>query len=161
MTRVHAINIKLYSPGQRGIPKKSVGWARVTEAGVTGDFNRYRQEAKSGTLDRAVLLLPYETIQDLNAEGWPVKPGDLGENITTIHKPYGSFACGQAYRIGTDAVVRVTEPCHPCNNLKFLDYIGDDRVDEFVRTLVGRRGWYASVISDGIVKRDDPLVRLS
>jgi MOSC domain-containing protein YiiM len=40
----------------------------------------------------AILLIPLETIEELQGEGWPIKPGDIGENFTTEGIPYSSFA---------------------------------------------------------------------
>src|SRR3989344_5386859 len=92
---VHSINIKPETEGERGLPKIPVCEAAVGLDGVVGDYNRSRTERKNCDMDRALLLLPLETLDDLQKEGWPVKPGHLGENITTLGIPYGDFAPGK------------------------------------------------------------------
>jgi hypothetical protein len=81
--RVHQINMKPLTQGERGLPKKPVKEVQVTKAGLDGDFNKYRHEKKNDDPDSAVLLMPLETIRQLNEEGWPIRPGDIGENFTT------------------------------------------------------------------------------
>ena len=91
---VHKINVKTEIAGERGIPKLPVELARFTERGVEGDYNHFRSFWKLGTSSRAVLIIPLEVLADLNNEGWPVKPGDLGENITSRGVSYNFFQIG-------------------------------------------------------------------
>jgi MOSC domain-containing protein YiiM len=156
---VHQVNIKPRTPGERGLPKRPVESVMVTRSGLRGDFNLYRQEELDGDPDSAVLLLPLETILQLNAEGWPVKVGDLGENFTTSGIPYDNFSPGKAFRLG-ESVVEISRACDPCKNLHLLPFTGPSKGPEFVRTMLGRRGWYARVEKEGIVKRGDPVEEL-
>ena len=157
---VHQINVKPQTPGERGLPKKPVDSVFVAKAGLAGDFNLYRQEELKGDPDSAVLLLPLETILQLNAEGWPVKAGDLGENFTTSGIPYDRFSPGRAFRIG-EAIVEVSRACNPCKNLYLLPYTGPSKGPDFVRIMLGRRGWYASVRRGGMVRRGDSIEEAS
>lgn len=162
--RVYQISIKPETAGERGLPKKPVPSARVTYQGLEGDFNRYRHEKKGGDSDQALLILPLETLQQLNDEGWPVAPGDLGENITTVGIPYDSFAPGKRYRMG-DVEIEVSKPCTACTNVYLLPYVGEEKGPAFLRTLthkeggnlVNRRGWYAKVLEEGSAARDDAV----
>lgn len=104
----------------------------------------------------AVLLLPEETLEQLRREGWPVAAGDLGENVTTRGVPYAAFVPGSSWRIG-GATVRITKPCTPCDNLYALPYVGAEKGPAFVRTLLGRRGWFASVDVAGVVRAGDRI----
>ncbi len=153
---VHQINVKPQTRGERGLPKRPVESVMVTKAGLDGDFNLYRQESLQGDPDSAVLLMPLETILQLNAEGWPVEVGDLGENFTTKGIPYSSFAPGRTFRLG-GAVVEVSRACDPCKNLHLLPYTGASKGPDFVRIMLGRRGWYARVRKEGLVRRGDPI----
>lgn len=156
---VHQINVKPQAAGEHGLPKKPVESVNVTKTGLGGDFNVYRQEKLRGDLDSAVLLLPLETILQLNAEGWPVRVGDLGENFTTTGIPYGGFSPGRAFRLGS-VVVEVSRACNPCKNLHLLPYIGSSKGPAFVKTMLGRRGWYARVKREGVVRRGDAIEEL-
>lgn len=153
---VHQINIKPRTRGERGLPKMPVESVRVTKLGLEGDFNLYRHEKLRGDPDSAVLLLPLETILQLNAEGWPVKTGDLGENFTTAGVPYSGFSPGKVFRLGS-AVVEISRACNPCENLYLLPYVGDSKGPGFLKVMLGRRGWYARVRTEGVVRRGDPI----
>ena len=128
----------------------------MTVRGVDGDYNLYRETKRAGDPAMAILLLPEETIADLNREGWPVRPGDLGENVTTSGIPYAAFAPPCRLRVGA-AVLETSKPCVPCDNLFLLPYIGADRGPEFLRTTLGRRGWFAGVVREGAVRRGDRI----
>jgi len=157
--RILALHRKPETPGEHGLPKPTVPSAQVTVSGFVGDFNRWRHEKKQDDPAMAVLLLPQETIEQLNREGWPVRPGDLGENITSSGLPYDAFSPGRRFRAG-GAVLEVTKDCAPCDNLYLLPYVGEARGPEFLQTMKGRRGWYARVVSEGAVHTGDPLVPL-
>ncbi len=157
------LSVKPRAPGERGIPKQNVDTIDVMVGGVVGDYNVHRTEQQGGNPDKAVLLLPNETLQDLRREGWRVLPGYLGENITTAGLRPDSFVAGDRYRIGTtphSPVLEISEPCTPCVNLQALPCIGEARVQEFMRALQGRRGWYARVIREGMVQRYDNIARV-
>jgi len=152
--RIYRINIKSNTPGQRGLPKRSVESALVTRMGVGRDFNRHRHEKKGDDPDMALLLLSLETIQELNEEGWPIQPGDIGENITTVGIPYDSFTTGKKYRLGA-AEIQISQRCDPCRNLYLLPYVGDEKGPNFLKTMLGRRGWYARVLTEGQIRERD------
>ena len=156
---VHQINVKPRTDGERGLPKKPVDSVLITRAGLAGDYNLYRQKELDGDPDSAVLIIPLETILQLNAEGWPVKNGDLGENFTTQGIPYDQFSPGKTFRIG-EAVVQISRACNPCKNLYLLPFTGPAKGQQFVKTMLGRRGWYARVTAEGRVRRGDPVVEL-
>jgi MOSC domain-containing protein YiiM len=153
---VEQINVKPLRKGERGIPKLPVEATSLTRKGAEGDYNVYRQEKKRGDPDSAILLIPIETIRDLNSEGWPVKPGDLGENITTSGIPYSYFEVGKTFTLG-QAVLQVSRACDPCENLFVLPYVGTAKGPKFLKTMLGRRGWYARVIREGKVNRGDSI----
>lgn len=158
---VHQINVKPKTPGQRGLPKLPVTEARVTSEGVGGDFNVYRSEKLPGDRDQALLLMPIEMIMALNAEGWTVESGHLGENITTQGIPYGEFAPGKTYTVGGEVVVQVSKACPPCRNLYDLPYVGREKGPAFLRTMVDRRGWYARVLREGAIRVGDLIEEIA
>ncbi len=92
------VNIKSKVPGERGLPKYSVKHSYATAQGLDGDYNIFRQTKKKGDKDMALLVYPIETIQELNQEGWPVQPGDVGENLTVKGFAHDTFKVGQRIR---------------------------------------------------------------
>jgi MOSC domain-containing protein YiiM len=153
------VNRKSQTPGERGLPKVAVPEAYVRTAGVEGDYNVYRHDVSHDDLGMAVLIVPSETLEGLRKEGWPVRPGDLGENVTSSGIPYDAFAPGRRFRVG-GTLLEVSKPCTPCDNLYLLPYVGAVRGPEFVRTMIDRRGWYARVVKEGIVRPGDPIERV-
>lgn len=153
---VRQINVKPMTPGERGLPKKPVGSAWLSAVGVSGDFNVYRHEERADDPDCALLVMPIETLVELNSEGWPIRPGDLGENLTTAGIPYSSFRVGKSFRAG-GATFQVSKACDPCDNLFLLPYVGKARGPKFLKTMLGRRGWYARVLKEGRVKAGDAI----
>ncbi len=151
------INLKPEKPSERGLPKSRVSAAFVTRIGLSGDFNRWRHEKDGDNPDQAVLLIPREMIEKINREGWPIRPGDLGENFLTTGMEYGTFQVGKRYRIGKEVEVEISKPCEPCRNLYLLPYVGDEKGPEFIRTMRGRRGWYARVVKEGKVEIGDTI----
>ena len=157
--RIYQINVKPAIPGQRGLPKSPVESVEVTRAGLVGDFSVSRQSKRQGDPDSAVLLMPLEMISQLNSEGWPIKPGDLGENFTTTGLRYDQFSPGKAFWLG-DATVVVSRACNPCKNLFLLPYVGEANGPRILETTLGRRGWYANVSVEGRVSRGDTVEEL-
>lgn len=156
---VYQISIKPVTPGEHGLPKKPVNTVQVTVHGLVGDFNHFRHEKHHDDPAMAVLIFPLETILQMNQEGWPVRPGDVGENFTTKGIPYEHFSLGQQYRVG-GVVIEVSKVCTPCKNLKNLYYVGEERKADFIKTMLGRRGWYARVLKEGTVEVNDNIKQI-
>ncbi|HXW67221.1 MAG TPA: MOSC domain-containing protein, partial [Thermoplasmata archaeon] len=104
------LSLKPETPGERGLPKRSVEHVRLKHTGLEGDFNRYRHEEKHDDPAMAVLILPLEIIEEFRREGWPVRPGDFGENITSKGIPNAQYAVGRSFEVG-GALVEITKPC--------------------------------------------------
>src|SRR5689334_4224258 len=116
----------------RGIPKRPVDELVITVDGVEGDFNRWRTEKAGGDPDQAVLLLDKGILEQLQTEGWPVNPGDLGENLLVAGLS-GSLAPGVRVRAG-EVELEISKRCDPCVVLYGLPYVGVARGPAFVRT---------------------------
>lgn len=140
--------------GREGLPKRPVDRAIVKRAGLVGDLNRWRHKEAHDDAAMAVRLMPIETIQELNGEGWPIKPENNGENFTTAGIPYDAFVAQARYRIGTTVLI-ITKACDPCSNLHH-----PLRGQGHVKTIYQRRGWYASVEQEGEVLKGDAIEQL-
>jgi MOSC domain-containing protein YiiM len=148
--RLVQLSLKPKEGRDRGIPKRPVSTLTISAEGVEGDFNRWRTEKADGDRDQAVLLLNQEILTDLNAEGWPVQPGDLGENLLIADLPSDALAPGTVLSLG-EVVLEVSKACDPCRILFNLPYVGSERGPKFLRVMHGRRGWYARVLNGGTV----------
>jgi MOSC domain-containing protein YiiM len=160
--KVIQVNIKSKTANEVGLPKKKVLTAYFSKKNVGEDHNNYRMTLSRERIDnRPVLIYPIELINQLNSEGWAVKPGDLGENITTKDIIYDKLIPGSKYQLGEKVVIEITEVCKPCSNLSVLSYVGEEKVNEFIKTLVGRRGMFAKVLQEGEVHMGDEIKEIS
>tara|TARA_Y100000590_G_scaffold15279_1_gene18353 strand:- start:973 stop:1485 length:513 start_codon:yes stop_codon:yes gene_type:complete len=153
---VYQLNVKPRLKGERGIPKYKTDTLFVSHTGANRDYNHHRSTKDDNNLNKALLLLPIETIESLRSESWPVEPGDLGENITTSGIRYSEFKVGLKFKAGS-VTFQISEENTPCTVLHNLHYVGKDKVNRFVRTMMGRRGWYASVIETGEIQVGDSI----
>jgi hypothetical protein len=102
------------------VPRPSV--TLVAGNGIKGDAHygpfvkhRYlvRRNPRSANV-RQVHLMPSETLVSLRAAGYDVRPGKLGENITTAGLDLESLALNTELRIGASARIRLTGLRTPC-----------------------------------------------
>ena len=151
MTEAHVAQLSV-SPG--GLPKRAVAEALVTRLGLAGDTQRNLEH--HGGPARAVCLFPLEAIQALAAEGHPIVPGALGENVTTAGLDWSVVVPGARLRLGPGVLLEVTTFTSPCFNLAPL-FQGRN----FSRVSQKRHpGWsrvYARVLAEGAVHPGDPV----
>jgi MOSC domain-containing protein YiiM len=69
---------------------------------------------------RQVHLIHAELLDELHAGGFTVKPGDMGENITTRGVDLLELPTGTRLHLGADAVVEITGLRNPCAQLDRL-----------------------------------------
>src|SRR3954468_13106895 len=111
--RIVQLSLKPREGRARGLPKRAVGQLTITTDGVEGDFNRWRTEKANGDPDQAVLLHSVEGLAQLRAEGWPIEPGDLGENLTVADLPGDLLRPGARIESGA-VILEVSKACDPC-----------------------------------------------
>ncbi len=151
------------SPG--GLPKRAIRRAMVTPLGIEGD--RHNHPAIHGGPRKALLLIASETVAALQADGYPVEAGSLGENLTTEGLDPKTMRAGQRYRIGHDVIVELTQPRGPC---KALDVYGADlparvydkrvKAGDSASPKWGLSGFYASVAAGGEILPGAPIFLL-
>ncbi len=67
---------------------------------------------------RQVHLIHAELFDELAARGFDIRPGDLGENVTTRGIDLLGLPRGALLRLGGDAVVEVTGLRNPCSQIE-------------------------------------------
>lgn len=157
MATVAGVFVKPRVAGEYGLPKHLVDGADVLASGLRDDYNNYRQEELHGDPDSAVLLLTEGILETLRSEGWPVRPGDLGENLLLRGVAYDELAPRRELQVGGELRLATTRACDPCRRLETLPYVGEEKGPDFRRTMLGRRGWYARVIRPGRVQVGDAV----
>jgi MOSC domain-containing protein YiiM len=139
---VLAVNI---SPG--GIPKRPQESARALKHGLIGDG---RNHAKHIRPDRAVSLWDCEILEQLFNEGFStLAPGTAGENLTVRDLKVQAMSPGTLLRIG-ETVLKLEQPRKPCYVLDAID----SRLKEVI---VGRCGYMASVLREGVIRPGMPI----
>ena len=140
------------SPG--GVPKRPVESADVTAGGVAGDAQRDLEH--HGGPDRALCLFPMELIRTLQAEGHPIAPGQIGENLTVEGLDWDTVAPGARLLLGEDVLVEVTRYTSPCGNIRAA-FTGGNYARVSQKRHPGASRVYARVLRTGAIRRGDPV----
>jgi MOSC domain-containing protein YiiM len=146
-----------------GIPKRPIPEGHATVHGLDGD--RWAHPQFHGGPQQAILIICQEALDDLKAQGFPVFPGAMGENITVEGIDHRQFRIGQRWRIGR-AWVELTKIRVPC---KTLDVYGKGTIQKAVydkqvkagdptSPLWAKGGIYAAVVTEGLIRAGDPVL---
>ena len=140
------------SPG--GVPKLPVERAWVGRLGLEGDA--HREDTVHGGPLRAVCLFSIEAIERLQAEGHPVEPGSVGENLTTTGVEWSTLPSGTRARIGDELLIELLAPAMPCDTQRPNFLRGQiNRISSVLHPSDSRM--YARVLREGEVRPDDPI----
>jgi MOSC domain-containing protein YiiM len=136
-----------------GVPKRPLRQAEVHKQGLTGD--KQNNTKVHGGPDRAVCLYSLERILALQAEGHPIFPGSIGENVTITGLDWDEIVPGVRLRIG-DVILEITRYTTPCNQIEesFAD-LDSQRISHKKHP-----GWsrvYARVLQTGTLKIGDSV----
>ncbi|HLN79148.1 MAG TPA: MOSC domain-containing protein [Nocardioidaceae bacterium] len=135
--------------------------------GVEGDAHcgttvrhRYDRRRDPNRLNlRQVHLIATELIDELAQNGHALRPGDLGENVTTTGVDLIGLPLGTVLRLGDEAQIHLTGLRTPCRLIDGLQpglmqrMWGRDEAGRRIR----RAGVMAVVMSGGVVRAGDPL----
>jgi MOSC domain-containing protein YiiM len=139
-----------------GVPKLALRNTGVTSRGLVGD--RQRNLRHHGGPDRALCLYSLESILALQAEGHPVYPGSLGENLTITGLDWGLMCPGTRWRLARDLLIEIVSYTMPCSTIA-ASFVGG----QFMRASQEKHpGWsrvYARVLSPGTIQIGDPVTR--
>lgn len=132
--------------------------------GLEGDAHAHPRY--HGGPQQALLLVSEEDLDALKAQGWPLFPGALGENLTTAGLDFRGVRIGQRYRAG-EAIVEITKVRQPCGTLDVYGAgIQSAVFDRAVKAgdaaspKWGLAGFYAAVIQPGWIRTNDIIVLL-
>lgn len=147
------------SPG--GVPKRSIPSGIVTSLGVTGDGHAHPEI--HGGPRKAILLITSEGLDELKERGFPLFPGALGENLTTLGLNRRDVRIGQRYRIG-EVLLEIVKVRAPCDTLSVYGhgiqraiYDQEVKAGNIASPLWGLSGFYASVLQTGTIHPGDPI----
>ena len=130
------------------MPKLPVKEAMVSVDGVEGDWQKNRKV--HGGPNRAICVYSEELYEGLRGDGVKVKNGDVGENFTTRGINLQHLKKGDRLAVG-ECVIELTDIRVPCFQLKKWDV-------DLPELIVGRSGWVAKVVKEGMVRQGDEVV---
>ncbi len=139
----------------------------LTGLGVVGDAHlgvtvKHRSRvAKDPTQPnlRQVHLLHEELFDELKAKNFTVRPGDMGENVTTRGIDLLGLPTGTRLHLGNTAVVEITGLRNPCVQIDhFQQGLMAATLDkDSAGNLIRKAGVMSVVVVDGDVRPGDPI----
>ncbi len=155
------------SPGHEFSKQTSESITLRAGLGVEGDAHmgarvKHRSRVAKDPMQpnlRQVHLIASELLDEVNAKGYCVSPGDLGENVTTAGLDLISLPVGTSIRIG-DAVLALTGLRNPCPQIKaFGEGLQGEMLDhDESGKLVRKTGVMAVVLRGGEVRASDEIL---
>lgn len=163
MAQVMAVCKKM----EPGLPKEVVEAIQVLpDYGVVGDYhagslvrNRYliRKDPLRPNV-RQVLLSDTGIMADLHAQGIPLKPGDLGENVVLEGVAVMALLPGTQLDIG-EALLEITEARAPCSQLNAVHPRLQAAVTRAADAVPRwNAGMFARVVRGGWIRTGDAVV---
>jgi MOSC domain-containing protein YiiM len=139
----------------------------ITGRGIEGDAHlgekakhRYRARFHPTAPNlRQVHLIHAELFEELAEKGFNVKPGQMGENITTRQLDLLALSKGTRLALGDEAVVELTGLRNPCILLdRLMPGLMKAVLDrDATGKLIRKAGVMSIVIKGGMVRADDPI----
>jgi MOSC domain-containing protein YiiM len=146
--RIHQINVS-----RGGVPKLAVPSAVVTAEGIRGDFH---DDSNHGGPLAALCLFTVEEIALLQAEGHPMVPGSVGENITLEGVERDALVPGARLALGDEVEIELTSYTTPCKTIAGAFADGDfTRISQKLHP--GESRVYARVHRGGEIRSGDPV----
>jgi len=108
---------------------------------------------------RQVHLIHAELIDELEAVGFQVYPGAMGENVTTRGVDLLGLPTGARLRLGPDALIEITGLRNPCRQLNtFAPGLMNATLDRDAEgNLIRKAGIMAIVLMGGDIKPGDAI----
>ena len=139
----------------------------VAGLGVEGDAHyghkvqhlfHARREPDAANL-RQVHLIHEELFDELHTDGFEVRPGDIGENVTTRGLDLLALPTGTLLQLGNEAVIEITGLRNPCRQIDAFAkgltaaVLGRDAQGQLIR----KAGVMAIVVKGGDVTVGDTI----
>ena len=89
--------------------------AFLTRTGLEGD--RQAKTHIHGGPERALCLYALERILELQAEGHPIFPGSVGENLTVVGLDWALLKPGCRLALGDEVLIEISSYTTPCKTI--------------------------------------------
>jgi MOSC domain-containing protein YiiM len=139
---------------QGGVPKTAIPAGIIGPTGLLTD--KVKHIKIHGGPERALCLFSADRLHALQAEGHPIQPGWVGENILIANLNWSTLDIGHVLHLGSSVQVQVTDHTEPCNQIASA-FINCDfrRIKHALHP-----GWsrlYVRVLAEGTVKVGDQV----
>lgn len=151
-----AARVAFLNVSRGGVPKLPIAEAWASVNGLEGD--RQRDRRFHGGPTRAASLYSLELIEALAAEGHPVSPGSLGENLTISGLAWDDLRPGTRLRAGS-VELEVTSFAAPCKTIRH-SFLAEDFTRISQKLFPGWSRLYARVLIEGSVRSGDSVEAL-
>ena len=136
--------VSIATSKKKGTRKASVAEAYLKkEHGLDGD-------AHAGKWHRQGSFLASEEIDKARQSGLDVTFGDFAENIATTGVDWKNIPVGTRIRLGSDALVEITQIGKECHNRCAIYYKAGD-------CIMPREGVFARVLEEGKIRCGDQI----
>jgi MOSC domain-containing protein YiiM len=143
-TMAHILSINI-STG--GIPKRPVASACVHKDGLEGDGHNHD---KHNNPVQAVCLQDMEKLEEFNKQGYCLKSGATGENLTLRHLNVNGLPLGTILKFSGGVVLELSKVRKPC-------YVLDAIHPKLKEDIAGHCGMYAKVVQEGTLQVDEMI----
>ncbi len=130
-----------------GIPKRPISSVRISTTGLESDGHHHEKHDRPS---QAVCLQDIEKLDELQAEGYPLYCGTTGENLTVGNLNVNALPVGTILEFSGGLVIRLTKVRQPC-------YVLDAINPKLKEAIIGRCGYYAEVVKEGILKAGETI----
>jgi MOSC domain-containing protein YiiM len=132
---------------KKGTTKTCVDQAQLIENhGIEGD-------AHAGDWHRQLSFLAAESIRGAETETFKLNFGDFAENIATTGIDWKTQPLGQKFRLGSQALVEITQIGKECHKKCAIFYRTGD-------CIMPKEGVFAKILKCGIIRTGDPITPL-
>ena len=112
-----------------------------------------KDDAHAGDWHRQLSFLASESIENASSESFKLNFGDFAENIATTGIDWKSQPIGQAFKLGDDALVEVTQIGKECHKKCAIFYRTGD-------CIMPKEGVFAKILKGGTIKVGDKIERI-
>jgi MOSC domain-containing protein YiiM len=131
---------------QGGVPKLAVREAWLTPTGLVGDVQAKKKI--HGGPERALCLYALEHILQLHAEGHPIFPGSVGENVTVSGLSWEQLKPGTRLALGDEVLIEISSYTTPCPTI-IKSFVDGDYTRIAQKIHPGDSRLYARVLQTG------------
>ena len=157
---VHSSNRHSFSKGPKDAIRLIENWGVEgdSHAGPTDQHLYHIRKFGNQPNLRQVHLIHCELLDHVGTKGHSVRPGELGENISTRNIDLLGLPTGTRLRIGPEALVELTGLRNPCRQIDaFQPGLLSQLVERRPEGVVRKGGVMSIVLRSGIVRPGDPI----